>query len=279
MTTQAVALKSGEVSSSDLETMNPFDIVAIYNPKDQTTETLIAVNRMLGQSFKDYFQQAAPWLLELKYNRFKVAARSKGVQVEVDGKMVYWHEFFAETFDVTTRHFQQLERQARELNWCVPDFKAGDRVKCRVSTEKKYDTFEAEVVSIDGENVDVRKTDGTIQTVSVYDAKLLKEAPTVRITGLNQLVICMDVDGGAEYEYVGGGQLRRTDSPTVKQQQAADALAALAKEEAKQAAKLSAKRAAIEAGEIPKRLLSKPKRWYKVGADSRTLSIGSGKSL
>ena len=53
-------------------------------------------------------------MLELKYKRFNVEARKKGVQLSVDGRMMYWHEFFAEYFDVTARHFQQLEKQLRE---------------------------------------------------------------------------------------------------------------------------------------------------------------------
>ena len=68
----------------------------------------------------------------------------------------------------------------------------------------------------------------------------------------------MDVDGGSEYVYAGGGELKRTDTPSADQQDAA------LKEISEATAALKEKCKAMKA-----------KRWFKVGADSRTLSIGS----
>jgi hypothetical protein len=164
-----------------------------------------------GRSFASQFEIVGPFVLELKYKRFKVEARKKGVQLSVDGRMMYWHEFFAECFDVTARHFQQLEKQLRESD--KPEDDRDDQPK---------------------------------------------QARPIRIAQVNQLVVCMDVDGGSEYVYEGGGKLKRTDTPSANQQDAA------LKEISEATAALKEKCKAMKA-----------KRWFKVGADSRTLSIGS----
>jgi len=213
----AVEVESGEVSSSDLSALsaNPFVGLANYKPETQTNENLIKISMKAGRSFASQFEIVGPFVLELKYNRFKVAPRKKGVQLSIDGRMMYWHEFFAEYFDVTARHFQQLEKQLRE----------GDK--------PEGDTPEGE------------KDDQ-------------KQVRPVRIAQVNQLVVCMDVDGGSEYVYEGGGKLKRTDTPSAYQRDA------VLKEINDATAALKEKRKAM-----------KEKRWFKVGADSRTLSIGS----
>src|SRR5580658_4572110 len=204
--------KSGEVTSLELSALgaNPFVGLADYNPETQTDENLIKISMKAGRSFASQFEIVGPFVLELKYNRFKVQARKKGVQLSVDGRMMYWHEFLAEYFDVTARHFQQLEKQLRECN--KPEDDRDDQPK---------------------------------------------QARPIRIAQVNQLVVCMDVDGGSEYVYEGGGKLKRTDTPSANQQDAA------LKEISEATAALKEKRKAMKA-----------KRWFKVGADSRTLSIG-----
>lgn len=205
--------KSGEVTSLELSALgaNPFVGLADYNPETQTDENLIKISMKAGRSFASQFEIVGPFVLELKYNRFKVQARKKGVQLTVDGRMMYWHEFFAEYFDVTARHFQQLEKQLRESD--KPENDRDDQPK---------------------------------------------QARPIRIAQVNQLVVCMDVDGGSEYVYAGGGELKRTDTPSANQQDAA------LKEITEATAALKEKCKAMKA-----------KRWFKVGADSRTLSIGS----
>ena len=205
--------KSGEVTSLELSALgaNPFVGLADYNPETQTDENLIKISMKAGRSFASQFEIVGPFVLELKYNRFKVQARKKGVQLSVDGRMMYWHEFLAEYFDVTARHFQQLEKQLRECN--KPEDDRDDQPK---------------------------------------------QARPIRIAQVNQLVVCMDVDGGSEYVYEGGGVLKRTDTPSANQQDAA------LKEISEATAALKEKCKAMKA-----------KRWFKVGADSRTLSIGS----
>ena len=205
--------KSGEVTSLELSALgaNPFVGLADYNPLTQTDENLIKISMKAGRSFASQFEIVGPFVLELKYNRFKVQARKKGVQLSVDGRMMYWHEFFEEYFDVTARHFQQLEKQLRESD--KPEDDRDDQPK---------------------------------------------QARPIRIAQVNQLVVCMDVDGGSEYVYAGGGELKRTDTPSANQQDAA------LKEISEATAALKEKCKAMKA-----------KRWFKVGADSRTLSIGS----
>lgn len=204
---------SGEVTSLELSALgaNPFVGLADYNPETQTDENLINISMKAGRSFASQFEIVGPFVLELKYNRFKVQARKKGVQLSVDGRMMYWHEFFAEYFDVTARHFQQLEKRLRESD--KPEDDRDDQPK---------------------------------------------QARPIRIAQVNQLVVCMDVDGGSEYVYAGGGELKRTDTPSANQQDAA------LKEISEATAALKEKCKAMKA-----------KRWFKVGADSRTLSIGS----
>jgi hypothetical protein len=212
MSTSVDVEVTGEVTSPELSALgaNPFVGLADYNPETQTDESLIKISMKAGCSFASQFEIVGPFVLELKYKRFKVEARKKGVQLTVDGRMMYWHEFFAEYFDVTARHFQQLEKQLRE----------GDKPE-----EDKDDQP--------------------------------KQARPIRIAQVNQLVVCMDVDGGSEYVYEGGGKLKRTDTLSANQQDAA------LKEISEATAALKEKCKAMKA-----------KRWFKVGADSRTLSIG-----
>lgn len=204
---------SSEVTSPELSALsaNPFVGLANYNPETQTDENLLTISMKAGRSFASQFEIVGPFVLELKYKRFKVEARKRGVQLSVDGRMMYWHEFFAEYFDVTARHFQQLEKQLRESD--KPEDDRDDQPK---------------------------------------------QARPIRIAQVNQLVVCMDVDGGSEYVYEGGGKLKRTDTPSANQQDAA------LKEISEATAALKEKCKAMKA-----------KRWFKVGADSRTLSIGS----
>jgi hypothetical protein len=212
MSTSVDVEVTGEVTSPELSALgaNPFVGLADYNPETQTDESLIKISMKAGCSFASQFEIVGPFVLELKYKRFKVEARKKGVQLTVDGRMMYWHEFFAEYFDVTARHFQQLEKQLRE----------GDKPE-----EDKDDQP--------------------------------KQARPIRIAQVNQLVVCMDVDGGSEYVYEGGGKLKRTDTLSANQQDAA------LKEISEATAALKEKCKAMKA-----------KRWFKVGTDSRTLSIG-----
>jgi hypothetical protein len=207
--------QSGEVTSLELSALgaNPFVGLADYNPETQTDENLIKISMKAGRSFASQFEIVGPFVLELKYKRFNVEARKRGVQLSVDGRMMYWHEFFAEYFDVTARHFQQLEKKLRECD--KPEDDNDDQPK-------------------------------------------LKQARPMRLSQVNQLVVCMDVDGGSEYVYAGGGELKRTDTPSANQQDAA------LKEISEATAALKEKCKAMKA-----------KRWFKVGADSRTLSIGS----
>jgi hypothetical protein len=204
---------SSELTSPELSALsaNPFVGLANYNPETQTDENLLTISMKAGRSFASQFEIVGPFVLELKYKRFKVEARKRGVQLSVDGRMMYWHEFFAKYFDVTARHFQQLEKQLRE----------GDKPEDDRDDQPK-------------------------------------QARPIRIAQVNQLVVCMDVDGGSEYVYEGGGKLKRTDTPSANQQDAA------LKEISEATAALKEKCKAMKA-----------KRWFKVGADSRTLSIGS----
>jgi hypothetical protein len=119
MATQSLA-KTAELTSELLAKSNPFDVIRQYSPAQTKTAVLVEMNQMIGKSFKEFFRDAAPWILELKNNRFKVRPGSKGEQIEVKLPDVpvpvalYWHEFFARTFKVTARYFRQLEDAVEE---------------------------------------------------------------------------------------------------------------------------------------------------------------------
>jgi hypothetical protein len=58
-----------------------------------------------------------------------------GVSVPV---AMYWHEFFDNTFNVTSRHFRQLEKAVEEGTWQEPSPpKEGDRVTIEVEGKDK----------------------------------------------------------------------------------------------------------------------------------------------
>jgi len=94
-------------------------------------------------------------------------------------------------------------------------------------------------------------------------------------------------DEGAEYRYAGCGKFTRTKTPTIAQQKAeADDKALKARQDRQKAANTEKennnKRRKEESKKRDKEKIAskvngevKPKRWHKVGADSRTLSIGS----
>lgn len=102
---------------------------------------------------------------------------------------------------------------------------------------------------------------------------------------VGDLIFCDD--NGAEYEYVGLGKFTRTKTPTIAQQKTeADDKSLKARQDHQKAANAEKKnnnrRRKKEAkkrdlGKIAAKAKpnSKAKRWYKVGSDSRTLSIGT----
>jgi hypothetical protein len=59
----------------------------------------------------------------------------------------------------------------------------------------------------------------TVPVSNVIKVKV-KDARIVKLTSVGQLVMCMDVDGGSEYEYAGSGKLVRTKTPSVNKQTA-----------------------------------------------------------
>jgi hypothetical protein len=212
--------KTGELSSQVLKTGNPFDILSTHNPADQKTEILVEVNRMIGASFKDYFRLAAPWILELKNKRFQVRPGSKGKQLSIGGRDVYWHEFYAANFTVTKRHFQQLEKEVKQGTWADPNLKEGDTVRF----QSQGHAFEGAVVKVheSADKVDVQKGNDAVKVITVPVGSVIKvkDPRIVKLTSVGQLVMCMDVDGGSEYEYVGSGKLVRTKTPSVNKQEA-----------------------------------------------------------
>jgi hypothetical protein len=94
-------------------------------------------------------------------------------------------------------------------------------------------------------------------------------------------------DEGAEYRYAGRGKFTRTKTPTITQQKAeADDKVLKARQDRQKAANAEKennnKRRKEEAKKRDQEKIAskvngevKSKRWYKVGSDSRTLSIGS----
>jgi hypothetical protein len=213
-------LKTSELTSQVLKKENPFDILTTYNPTEQTTEILLEVNEMIGASFKDYFRQAAPWILELKNKRFQVRPGSKGKQLRIGGRDVYWHEFYAANFSITKRHFQQLEKDVKQGTWEDPNLKVGDPVRF----ESQGHAFEGAVVKVheSADKVDVQKGNDAAKviTVPVGNVIKVKDPRIIRLTSVGQLIMCMDVDGGSEYEYAGSGKLVRTKTLSVNKQTA-----------------------------------------------------------
>jgi hypothetical protein len=219
--------KTSELTSQVLRTENPFDILTTYNPANQTTKILLEVNEMIGTSFKDWFRQAAPWILELKNKRFEVRPGSKGKQIDVGGEKLYWHEFYEHTFHITKRHFQQLEKQIAEGTWEQPKLTAGDHVYY----DKEGHTFEGEIVKIheSADKIDVQRVSAEspdaaapqVLTVKIDDVRKVSEPKRLKITSVGQVVLCSDVDGGSEFEYLGGGKLKRTKTPSANLQRKA----------------------------------------------------------
>lgn len=218
-------LTTSELTSQVLKTGNPFTILTTYSPAEQTTEILVEVNQMIGTSFKDYFKQVGPWILELKNKRFQVRPGSKGKQLNIGGTMTHWHEFFDQTFTVTKRHFQQLEKQVHEGTWEQPKVTTGDRVYF----DKQGHTFAGEVVKVheSADKVDIQRlaeanepmgTQHPVVTYKIDDVRKVTEPKIVKLTSIRQLVMCMDVDGGSEYEYAGSGKLVRTKMQSVNKQ-------------------------------------------------------------
>jgi hypothetical protein len=234
MTTQA-SPKTAELSSADLASKNPFEVIRDYNPAKQTTAALIKVNQMIGTSFKAFFAQIAPWILELKNNRFKVRPGSKGVQIEVDVPGIpvpvtmYWHQFFDKTFNVTSRHFRELEKAVEEGTWQEPaQLKEGDRVTFEVDGKDK----EGRVVKVHetAEKIDVQPlaevneplgTAHEVITLPSDDVAKVRPAKATKVT-TGQLLLLTDVDGGTEYRYEGGGKIKRTGKPSANAQRKAE---------------------------------------------------------
>ena len=227
MATQSSA-QTGELTSQVLANANPFEVISRYNPAKQSTAVLVEVNQMIGTSFKEFFEKAARWILELKNNRFKVRPGSKGVQIEINGIPTYWHEFFDETFGITRRHFQQLEKQVTEGTWQGPALREGDRVQIEVEGKDK----EGRVVKVDetAEKIDVQplaepneplgKTYEVI-TLDFEGVEKVKPAKVMKVmTG--QLLLLTDLDGGTEYRYEGGGRIKRTGKPSLNAQRKAE---------------------------------------------------------
>lgn len=245
MTAQSLAT-TAELTSEVLAKSNPFEVIRQFNPAQQKTEMLIQINQILGTSFKEFFQIAAPWILELKNNRFKVRPGSKGTQIEVDVPGIpvpikmYWHEFFDKTFNVTSRHFRQLEKAVEEGTWQEPSLlKEGDRVTIEVEGEDK----EGRVVKIHktAEKVDVQPlavaneplgTTYEVITLPFDDVEKVKPAKLTKVT-TGQLLLLTDVDGGTEYRYEGGGKIKRTGKPSANAQRKAEEEEAERRREAK----------------------------------------------
>jgi hypothetical protein len=269
--------KTGELSSQVVKTGNPFEILSTYNPADQKTEILVEVNQMIGASFKDYFRQAAPWILELKNKRFQVRPGSKGKQLRIGGKDVYWHEFYVANFTVTKRHFQQLEKQVKQGTWENPNLKEGDKV----TFQSQGHAFDGAVVKLheSADKVDVQKGNDAAKviTVPVGNVSKIKEPRIVKLTSLGELVVCMDVDGGSEYEYAGSGKLVRTKTLSLNKQKAqrnADRTKAIAEterlkkkqqEEDEQRKRAELAKRALDAIADEERMLADKKKMIKSG--------------
>jgi hypothetical protein len=245
MATQSLA-KTAELTSEVLAKRNPFDVIRQFNPAQQKTEMLIQINQLLGRSFKEFFQIAAPWILELKNNRFKVRPGSKGVQIEVDVPGIslpvkmYWHEFFDKTFNVTSRHFRQLEKAVEEGTWQEPSpLREGDRVTIEVEGKDKrghvvkvHDTAEkVDVQPLPEPNEPLGTTYGVI-TLPFDDVEKVKPTKVTKITA-GQLLLLTDVDGGTEYRYEGGGKIKRTGKPSANAQRKAEEAETVRRREAK----------------------------------------------
>ena len=288
MATQSSA-QTGELTSQVLANANPFEVISKYNPAKQSTAVLVEVNQMIGTSFKEFFAKAGPWILELKNNRFKVRPGSKGLQIDVTVRAgtipikMYWHEFFDRTFDVTRRHFQQLEKQVTEGTWHGPALKEGDRVQIEIEGKDK----EGRVVKIDetAEKADVQPlaevneplgTTYEVITLPLDDVEKVKPAKVTKVT-TGQLLLLTDVDGGTEYRYEGGGKIKRTGKPSANAQRKGEEEEAEKRREAKlkkkrekeeraeRQRKAEVLRRAEAAVKEQEQMLEQPKRMLKSG--------------
>ena len=234
MATQSLA-KTAELTSEVLAKSNPFEVIKRYSPAQTKTAVLVELTQMMGESFKEFFKNQEPWLMELKINRFKVRPGSKGEQLEVKlpGVSVpvalYWHEYFERTFRRTERYFRQLVDTVEEGMWKEPPMpKEGERVRIEVDGT---DT-EACVVRVDetAKKVDVQplakaneslSTAHDVITLPFDDVEKVKPAKVTKVT-TGQLLLLADVDGGTEYRYEGGGKIKRTGKPSTSEQRKAD---------------------------------------------------------
>jgi hypothetical protein len=296
MATQSLP-QTCELSSQVLANMNPLEVITKYNPAKQSTAVLVEINGMLGTSFKDFFAKAAPWILELKNNRFKVRPGSKGAQIEINCIPTYWHEFFDQTLSITRRHFQQLEKQVAEGTWREPVIREGDRVLVEVGGKDKegrvvkiHETAEkVDVQPLAGENESLGATYEVI-TLPAEDVEKITPAKVTQVT-TGQILLLMDMDGGSKYQYVGGGKIKRTGKPTVNAQRKAAEEAAEKEREAKakakreaaekseQAKKVELQRRAMDALKEEEALLEEKRRTLKKGAIPADLIATKGQGV
>jgi hypothetical protein len=290
-------VQTGELTSQVLTNANPFEVISKYNPAEQSTAVLVEINQMIGTSFKEFFAKAAPWILELKNDRFEVRPGSKGVQIEINGIPTYWHEFFGRTFSITRRHFQQLEKQVAEGTWQRPPLKEGDRVQVEVEGKDKegrvlkvHETAEKiDVQPLAEANEPLGKTYDVI-TLDFEDVEKVKPAKITKVT-TGQLLMLTDVDGGTEYRYEGGGKIKRTGKPSANAQRKAKAEAAEKLREAKEKEKrekgeqaqrekqAEAVRGAGAAVKEQERMLEEQKQMLKNGAIPTGLIATKGQGV
>lgn len=212
---------------------NPFAALATINPQDRSPEEVVEACIMIGQSFMEFFKTYGKWTIYLKNKLFKVSPGSKGIQLDITNPQskittkMYWHEFFDTYFLVTKRRFQQLEKETKLGTWEEPDPVEPIKVNDEVTFEQQGHTHKGVVQKIHetARKVDVKKMshnpeqNGKILTLPIDNVKKVVEPP-VKVKKINagDLILCTDVDGGTEYEYVGNGKFTRTKTLSLNKQ-------------------------------------------------------------
>ena len=100
-------------------------------PEKATDEQVIAQAVKVAKSFAQLWNDQGKWLVELK-TRFGVRQGSRGKQLPIEGKMLYWDEFCEDYLNTTAdnfKHYVQREKNTSSTSARKPLEKRPDYMK------------------------------------------------------------------------------------------------------------------------------------------------------
>ena len=100
-------------------------------PETATDEQVIAQAVKVAKSFAQLWNDHSKWLVELK-TRFGVRQGSRGKQLPIEGKMLYWDEFcdvYLNTTAENFKHYVQREKNGSSTTTRKPLEKRPDYIK------------------------------------------------------------------------------------------------------------------------------------------------------